>query len=82
MWRQVSNSEQSVLEDYNRASYGNVHERKWGKNHMNYLVAGTAVTREAGSMAEMLPKFGVIALAVAIVIIALIIYSKYDKKNK
>ncbi len=49
---------------------------------MNYLAAATAVTREAGSMAEMLPKFGVIALAVAIIIIALIIYSKYDKKNK
>jgi hypothetical protein len=31
-------------------------------------------------MAEMLPKFGVIALVVAIIVIALMIYSKYDKK--
>lgn len=46
---------------------------------MNYLAA---VTGGAGIIAEMLPKFGVIALAVAIVIIALIIYSKYDKKDK
>lgn len=46
---------------------------------MNYLAA---VIGGAGIIAEMLPKFGVIALAVAIVIIALIIYSKYDKKDK
>lgn len=45
------------------------------------LTAATAVTREAGSMSEMLPKFGVIALAVAIVLIGLIIYSKIDKKK-
>lgn len=56
--------------------------KKVRNEDMNYLVAATAVTREAGSMSEMLPKFGVIALAVAIVIVALIIYSKYDKKNK
>lgn len=45
------------------------------------LTAATAVTREAGTMSEMLPKFGVIALVVAIIIIALIIYSKIDKKK-
>ena len=32
---------------------------------MNYiLTAATAVSKEAGSMSEMLPKFGVIALVV------------------
>ena len=38
--------------------------------------AGKAVTDYAGSLPEMLPRFGVIALAVAIVIAALVIYSK------
>jgi hypothetical protein len=47
---------------------------------MHNFLAATAVSREAGSMAEMLPKFGVIALVVAIIVIALMIYSKYDKK--
>ena len=46
---------------------------------MNILTLSTAVTQHAGSLPEMLPKFGVIAFAVAIVIIALIIYSKMDK---
>lgn len=56
---------------------------KKGDEEMHYIAAaGTAVTREAGSIPEMLPKFGVIALAVAIIIIALVIYSKYDKKRK
>ena len=41
--------------------------------------AGTAVTRYAGSWAEMLPRFAVIAVAVAIVIIALLIYNKMKK---
>ena len=41
--------------------------------------AGTAVTSHAGTMAEMLPKFGVIAVAVAIVIAGLMIYNKVKK---
>ena len=41
--------------------------------------AGTAVTRYAGSFAEMLPRFGVIAVAVAIVIVALLVYNKVKK---
>lgn len=41
--------------------------------------AGTAVTEHAGSLVEMLPKFGVIAVAVAIVIAALMIYNKLKK---
>lgn len=49
---------------------------------MNYFTVTTAVSKEAGTIPEMLPKFGVIALAVAIILVALIIYSKYDKKNK
>jgi hypothetical protein len=47
----------------------------------NFLMA-TAVSREAGTMAEMLPKFGVIALVVAVIVIAMVIYSKYDDKKK
>ncbi len=49
---------------------GNIPE--WGS-------AGTAVTRYAGSVSEMLPRFGVIAIAVAVVIIALLIYNKVKK---
>jgi|GEM_PF-1205627 hypothetical protein len=41
--------------------------------------AGTAVTRYAGSITEMLPRFGVIAIAVAVVLIALLIYNKTRK---
>ncbi len=52
------------------ANTGNIPE--WGS-------AGTAVTRYAGSWAEMLPRFGVIAVAVAIVIVALLIYNKMKK---
>lgn len=49
---------------------------------MQHIVtAFTAVSKEAGSMAEMLPKFGVIALVVAIIIIGLLIYSKINKKK-
>lgn len=46
------------------------------------LTAATAVSKEAGTMAEMLPKFGVIALVVAIIVVGMIIYSKHDKKDK
>ena len=47
---------------------------------MNYiLTAATAVSKEAGSMSEMLPKFGVIALVVVINIIVLIIYANKKK---
>ncbi len=49
---------------------GNIPE--WGS-------AGTAVTSHAGSFMEMLPKFGVIAIAVAIVIVALLVYNKMKK---
>lgn len=49
---------------------------------MENIIMATAVANEAGTMAEMLPKFGVIALVVAIILVALVIYSKYDKKNK
>ncbi len=45
------------------------------------VTAFTAVSKEAGSMSEMLPKFGVIALVVAIIIIGLLIYSRIDKKK-
>lgn len=56
---------------------------KKGDERMQHVVAaGLAVTREAGTISEMLPKFGVVALAVAIIIVALVIYSKYDKKKK
>lgn len=41
--------------------------------------AGTAVTRYAGTISEMLPRFGVIAIAVAVVIVALLIYNKMKK---
>ena len=41
---------------------------------MNYiLTAATAVSKEAGSMSEMLPKFGVIALVVVIILIGMFI---------
>ena len=46
---------------------------------MNILTAASAVTRYAGTLPEMLPRFGVIAVAVAIVIIALLIYNKMKK---
>ena len=46
---------------------------------MNYiLTAATAVSKEAGSMSEMLPKFGVIALVV-IILIGMFIYAKKKK---
>lgn len=44
---------------------------------MNYiLTAATAVSKEAGSMSEMLPKFGVIALVVVIILIGMFIYAE------
>lgn len=47
---------------------------------MNYiLTAATAVSKEAGSMCEMLPKFGVIALVVVIILIGMFIYAKKKK---
>ena len=47
---------------------------------MNYiLTAATAVSKEAGSMSEMLPKFGVIALVVVIILIGMFIYAKKKK---
>lgn len=47
---------------------------------MNYiLTAATAVSKEADSMSEMLPKFGVIALVVVIILIGMFIYAKKKK---
>ena len=44
---------------------------------MNYiLTAATAVSKEAGSMSEMLPKFVVIALVVVIIFLGMFIYAK------
>ena len=43
------------------------------------LTAATAVSKEAGSMSEMLPKFGVIALVVVIILIGMFIYAKKKK---
>ncbi len=40
------------------------------------VLTATAVTQHAGTVTSMLPKFGVIALAVAVVVIALLIYNK------
>lgn len=55
-------------------------EIKGGKIIMNYiLTAATAVSKEAGSMSEMLPKFGVIALVVVIILIGMFIYAKKKK---
>ena len=49
---------------------------------MNYiLTAATAVSKEAGSMSEMLPKFGVIALVVVIILIGMFIYAKKKKET-
>ena len=44
---------------------------------MNFMTISTAVTRYAGSVSEMLPRFGAIAAACALVVIALVIYSKH-----
>ena len=43
------------------------------------LTAATAVSKEAGSMSEMLPKCGVIALVVVIILIGMFIYAKKKK---
>lgn len=49
---------------------------------MNYiLTAATAVSKEAGSMSEMLPKFGVIALVVVIILIGMFIYAEEKEIN-
>lgn len=47
---------------------------------MNYiLTAATAVSKEAGPIGEMLPKFGVIAIVVIIILIGMFIYAKKKK---
>ena len=44
---------------------------------MNYiLTAATAVSKEAGSMSEMLPTCGVIGLVVVMMLIGMLIYEK------
>jgi hypothetical protein len=46
---------------------------------MKYITASHAVTQYSGSMPEMLPHFLVIAAVVAVVIAALVIYTKMKK---
>ena len=47
---------------------------------MNYiLTAATAVSKEAGSMSEMLPKIGVISSVVVNILIGMFIYAKKKK---
>ena len=47
---------------------------------MNYiLTSATAVSKEAGPIVDMLPKFGVIALVVIIILIGMFIYAKKKK---
>ena len=43
---------------------------------MHIITAASAVTRYAGTLPEMLPRFGVIAAAVAVILLTLVIYSK------
>ncbi len=43
---------------------------------MHIITAASAVTRYAGTLPEMLPRFGVIAAVVAVIIIALAVYSR------
>lgn len=43
---------------------------------MHIITAASAVTRYAGTLPEMLPRFGVIAAVAAVIVIALVIYSK------
>lgn len=47
---------------------------------MKSIIASHSVTQYAGSFSEMLPHFIVIAVVVAIVIAALVIYTKVKKK--
>lgn len=46
---------------------------------MHVLSAASAVTRYAGPMDEMISRFAVIAAAVAVIVIALVIYSRKKK---
>ena len=46
---------------------------------MKYITASHAVTQYSGSFSEMLPHFLVIAAVVAVIIAALVIYSKKKK---
>lgn len=43
---------------------------------MDILTAASSVTKHAGSIPDMLPKFAVIALVVALILVALAIYSR------
>ncbi len=46
---------------------------------MRYITASHAVTQYSGNLQEMLPHFLVIAAVVAIIIAALVIYTKMKK---